>query len=115
MDMLHSIWNLSDQSDINRKQDRQLAAADSSLQAAHRHIRDLQVQVGNLAATCQALCSLLVEKLGVSPEEVKDAIEQAMSLNAVSASGTCPSCNHPFDKGRTACLYCGFKPSPDVP
>ena len=115
MDMLHSIWNLSDQRDLNRKQDRQLAAAESSLQAAQQRIRDLQFRVGNLAATCQALCNLMVEKLGVSPEEVKGAIEQTLSLSAVSASGTCPFCNHPFDKGRTACLYCGFKPSSDVP
>ncbi len=75
MDMLHSIWNLSDPRDIDHKQDRQISAAD-------QRIWDLQFRVGNLAATCQALCNLMVEKLGVSPEEIKSAIEQVQGPDA---------------------------------
>ena len=83
MDMLHSIWNLSDPRDVNRKNDRQPSIAD-------QRIRDLQFRIGNLNATCQALCDLMVEKLGVPPEEVKGAIQKALRGRAASASGTSP-------------------------
>jgi hypothetical protein len=110
MDLIEIIWDLSQQEEINRHE-KQIMSGEAGLHSTRVDIRDLQSRMVKLAITCQALCDMMVDKLGVPPEEIKQAIEQRLKAESISEAAICPACDHRLHAGRTMCLYCGHKPA----
>lgn len=108
MDLISFLWDLTQQLEIN-EHDRQFAKVESGMDTAYKQIRELRAHTIHLGCTCQILCNLLIEKLGVQEAELKTLIQQSIA-KAIQASGECAACGHRFHPTWTACLYCGYKP-----
>lgn len=106
MDLFELIWDASQQRQIDDQEGR-LSSTVVNMKVAGERIRALQGRVFRLTAISQVLCDLLVEKLGIPPEDLKAAIELRLKEGEPD-SENCPSCNHPTHPGRRACLYCGY-------
>jgi ribosomal protein L32 len=109
LDIFELIWELSQDSQI-RQNAGEVAAARDGVDSAREEIRDLRTCVFRLTRTCQVLCNVLTEKLGIPADELKSALVKEMNLEAVRQMQTCPSCGHTFHPNRTKCLYCGYAP-----
>ncbi len=113
MDLGEFLWDLVEHGSLNDHQ-RQLDSHDLAIDKANVKIRELNSRITALTWTCETLCNLLIEKLGVSEMDLKALIQQQRE-NSIRSSGTCPECGHRFHESRTACLYCGFAPEPASP
>jgi rRNA maturation endonuclease Nob1 len=109
MNIIEIIWNLP-QKGQNIQNNQQLSPSTSSLGSTDQSVRDLGLRVIKLATTCQVLCDLFVEKLGINQEELMLRIQERLNVDPIKKPGHCPTCGQKFHPEKNSCNYCGFIP-----
>lgn len=106
MDLGAFLVVLQQQAKLRDHQD-QLESHEAGIDHVLLKIRDLNSRLLMLTWTCETLCNLLIEKVGIGEEDLKEMIRQQQE-NSIRLNSTCPACGHRFHENRTTCLYCGF-------
>ncbi len=91
----------------------QAAGAKREARRAQSSASEVDGRVERLAMTCEALWSILRDKLGVSDEDLLDRITQIdledgkLDGKASKASVSCPKCGRVIARRFPNCMYCG--------
>lgn len=85
-----------------------------------RELEALRDEVQNLNLLCQAMWTLLSDKLGVSDAALQAKLEELQAAQAKAAEApvelvTCPACQRTYHPRRDRCLYCGAPRPKDSP
>ncbi len=90
------------------------SSAGSSAARANTNVRYLQKDVERLTMICEAMWSMLRDKLGVDDEELMARIAEldlsdgeADGRKEVSGPAMCPKCSRPNSRRHDFCIYCG--------
>ena len=112
------LWDLYQQAQIRQLQRRNSMAdnIDSYRHAAvKKRTEELEERIDNLTVVCEALWTLLHEKLGLSDEQLVTAVTALLDERAQAekaAAGVlerCPGCNAALNRGLDHCQFCGYK------
>ena len=114
MDLFELLWDTSQQIQLNSNSE-QILSNSTSIESAHRSIRDLRIQAIKLTVTCQVLCDLLSKSMGIDENEISRLIKERLNLDSTVLSRLCPACGHHFHENRTNCMYCGYSPGVHEP
>ncbi len=115
--MFDTIWNLlqSNQISENERKTKNIASASRSNAIS---VREAHRRLESLAVTNQAMWELLVEKLGVTDEQLLTKIREIESRPAKSAGDSvsekqpevnCIECGKKIGKRVTKCYWCGAR------
>jgi len=111
------LWDLYQQAQIRQLQRRDAMAdtVDAYRQAAaHVQAEALEDRLEHLTVVCEALWSLLHERLGLSDEQLVAAVtalleERAAVERTAVAPERCPSCDAALNRDLDHCQFCGYK------
>lgn len=111
------LWDLYQQAQIRQLQRRNVMAdtVDAYRQAAaHVQTEALEERLEHLTVMCEALWSLLHEKVGLSDEQLVAAVtalleERASEEKIGLEPERCPSCDAALNRELDHCQFCGYK------
>ena len=113
------LWDLYQQAQIRQLQRRNSMAdnIDSYRHAAvKKRTEELEERIDNLTVVCEALWTLLHEKLGLSDEQLVTAVTgllderaQAERASGAAAPARCPGCNAALNRELDHCQFCGYR------
>jgi hypothetical protein len=112
------LWDLYQQAQIRQLQ-RRHSIADNVESFRHAAVKKrteaLEERIENLTVVCEALWTLLHEKLGLSNEQLVSAVTALLDERAEAekaGSGVpqrCPGCNAALNRELDHCQFCGYK------
>ena len=101
-------WHLS-----NRRHDSQAGDASSAARKATTSVEELENRLDRSMLACEAMWSIMRDKLGVGEEELVDRINE-IDLSDGRLDGkvrktavSCPKCNRTISPRFPKCMYCG--------
>jgi len=89
------------------------AAAESAAGSASRKVNELAARCDQLVMVCEAMWTLLRDKLGVTDEELVtrvndiDLSDGKLDGKVRKTAVSCPKCNRTIARRFPKCIYCG--------
>ena len=110
------LWDLYQQAQIRNLQRRNVMAdtVDAYRHATHKvKTEALEERLDHLTVVCEALWTLLHEKLGLSDEQLVAAVAKLLEEHAAeetvgSVPERCPGCNAALNRDLDHCQFCGY-------
>lgn len=88
-------------------------AARQSARDASLRVRELETSLHRTLLVCEALWSLVRERLNLTDDELRQRIEEIDLSDGIRDGKvkrpphTCPKCNRPVSRRFARCIYCG--------